>query len=46
MKDWTRIGVCFGVAALLGIILWAKMTYASPLVFQFHSPSFSGIGQS
>ena len=46
MKDWTRIGVCFGTAALLGIILWAKMTYASPLVFQFHSPSFSGIGQS
>ena len=46
MKDWTKIGVWFGIAALLGIILWAKMTYASPLVFQFHSPSFSGIGQS
>jgi len=46
MKDWTKIGVCFGAAALLGILMWAKMTYASPLVFQFHSPSFSGIGQS
>ena len=46
MKDWTKIGVCFGTAALLGILLWAKMTYADPLVFQFHSPSFSGIGWS
>ena len=46
MKDWTKIGVCFGTAALLGIILWAKMTYASPLTFTFNSPSFSGIGQS
>ena len=46
MKDWTKIGVCFGTSALLGILLWAKMTYADPLVFQFHSPSFSGIGWS
>ena len=46
MKDWTKIGMCFGMAAILGAFLWVKMTYASPLVFQFHSPSFSGIGQS
>ena len=46
MKDWTKIGMCFGVAAILGAFLWVKMTYASPLVFQFHSPSFSGVGTS
>ena len=46
MKDWTKIGVWFGIAAILGAFLWVKMTYASPLVFQFHSPSFSGVGQS
>ena len=46
MKDWTKIGMCFGMAAILGAFLWVKMTYASPLVFQFHSPSFSGVGQS
>ena len=46
MKDWTKIGVCFGVAAILGAFLWVKMVHGSPLVFQFHSPSFSGIGQS
>ena len=46
MKDWTKIGVCFGTAVVIGVFLWVKMTYASPLVFQFHSPSFSGIGQS
>ena len=46
MKDWTKIGVCFGVAAILGVFLWVKMAYASPIVFQFHSPSFSGIGTS
>ena len=46
MKDWIKIGVCFGVAAILGVFLWVKMAYASPIVFQFHSPSFSGIGTS
>ena len=46
MKDWTKIGVCFGIAAILGVFLWVKMAYASPIVFQFHSPSFSGIGTS
>jgi hypothetical protein len=46
MKDWTKIGVWFGIAAILGAFLWVKMTHGSPLVFQFHSPSFSGIGQS
>ena len=46
MKDWTKIGVWFGIAAILGVFLWVKMTYASPLVFQFHSPSFSGVGTS
>ena len=33
----------------LGIFLgawWVDTVYGSPLVFQFHSPSFSGIGQS
>ena len=46
MKDWTKIGVCFGIALVLGAFLWVKMAYGSPLVFQFHSPSFSGIGTS
>ena len=46
MKDWTKIGMCFGTAVVIGAFLWVKMTYASPLVFQFHSPSFSGVGQS
>ena len=46
MKDWAKIGMCFGMAAILGAFLWVKMTYASPLVFQFHSPSFSGVGTS
>ena len=46
MKDWTKIGVCFGIALVLGAFLWVKMAYASPIVFQFHSPSFSGIGTS
>ena len=46
MKDWIKIGVCFGIALVLGAFLWVKMAYASPIVFQFHSPSFSGIGTS
>ena len=45
MKDWTKIGMCFGIAAILGAFLVVR-AHGSPLVFQFHSPSFSGIGQS
>ena len=45
MKDWTKIGVCFGIAAILGVFLVVR-AHGSPLVFQFHSPSFSGVGQS
>ena len=45
MKDWTKIGVCFSIAAILGAFLVVR-AHGSPLVFQFHSPSFSGIGQS
>ena len=45
MKDWTKIGVCFGIAAILGAFLVVR-AQGSPLVFQFHSPSFSGIGTS
>ena len=33
----------------LGIFLgawWADTVWGSPYVFQFHSPSFSGVGQS
>ena len=45
MKDWTKIGVCFGIALVLGAFL-AVRAHGSPLVFQFHSPSFSGIGTS
>ena len=28
------------------LLLWSASLMASPLVFQFHSPSFSGVGQS
>ena len=45
MKDWTKIGVCFGMALVLGAFLVVR-AHGSPLVFQFHSPSFSGIGTS
>ena len=45
MKDWTKIGVCFGIALVLGAFLVVR-AHGSPLVFQFHSPSFSGIGTS
>ena len=43
-----RIRILFGVAliALLGALFLTKEAKASPIVFQFHSPSFSGIGQS
>ena len=43
-----RIKILFGIAilALLAALLLSKEAKASPLVFQFHSPSFSGIGQS
>ena len=41
------IGVAVvAVWCIIWAFLWVKMTYASPFVFQFHSPSFSGIGQS
>ncbi len=32
--------------SILLLLLWNASVMASPLVFQFHSPSFSGIGQS
>ncbi len=43
-----RIKILFGVAllALLGAFLLSKEVFSSSIVFQFHSPSFSGIGQS
>ena len=28
------------------LLLWSASLMASPLVFQFHSPSFNGVGQS
>ena len=44
-KKEIRILVYLGVAVFLGS-WWVDTVYGSPLVFQFHSPSFSGIGQS
>ena len=44
-KKEIRILVYLGVAVFLGA-WWVDTVYGSPLVFQFHSPSFSGIGQS
>ena len=44
-KKQIRILVYLGAAVFLGA-WWADTVYGSPLVFQFHSPSFSGIGQS
>ena len=43
-----RIRILFAVAliALLGALLLTKEAKASSIVFQFHSPSFSGIGTS
>ena len=34
------------ILSSLILLLWSGSLMASPLVFQFHSPSFSGIGQS
>ena len=45
MKDSTKIGVCFGMVLVLGAFLVVR-AHGSPLVFQFHSQSFSGIGTS
>ena len=45
MKDPIKILVVLGVAVLLAAWL-VDRTYSSPLVFQFHSPSFSGVGTS
>ena len=44
-KKEIRILVYLGVAVFLGA-WWVDTVYGSPLVFQFHSPSCSGIGQS
>jgi len=44
-KKEIRILVYLGVAVFLGA-WWVDTVFGSPLVFQFHSPSFSGIGQS
>ena len=43
-----RIRILFAVAliALLAALLLTKEAKASSIVFQFHSPSFSGVGQS
>ena len=44
-KKEIRILVYLGVAVFLGA-WWADTVWGSPYVFQFHSPSFSGVGQS
>ena len=44
-KKEIRILVYLGVAVFLGA-WWVDTVYGSSLTFQFHSPSFSGIGQS
>ena len=44
-KKEIRILVYLGVAVFLGA-WWVDTVYGSPLVFQFHSPAFSGVGQS
>ena len=44
-KKEIRILVYLGVAVFLGA-WWVDTVFGSPLVFQFHSPSFSGVGQS
>ena len=45
MNKQIKILVLLGAAVVLGA-LWVNSTKASSIVFQFHSPSFSGIGQS
>ena len=44
-KKEIRILVYLGLAVFLGA-WWVDTEYGSPIVFQFHSPSFSGVGQS
>ena len=44
-KKQIKILVWLGVAVFLSA-WWIDTVYGSPLVFQFHSPSFSGVGQS
>ena len=44
-KKEIRILVYLGVAVFLGA-WWVDTVYGSPLTFQFHSPSFSGVGTS
>ena len=44
-KKQIKILVWLGVAVFLGA-WWVDTVYGSPLVFQFHSPSFSGVGTS
>ena len=45
MKNKIKILIVLGAAVVLGA-WWADSVRSSPLVFQFHSPSFSGVGQS
>ena len=44
INEKNKIIIGIALVALLCIVLAAAQ--ASPLVFQFHSPSFSGVGQS
>ena len=44
-KKEIRILVYLGLAVFLGA-WWVDTVYGSPIVFQFHSPSFSGVGTS
>ena len=44
-KKEIRILVYLGLALFLGA-WWVDTVWGSPYVFQFHSPSFSGVGQS
>jgi len=44
-KKEIKILVYLGLAVFLGA-WWIDTVYGSPLVFQFHSPAFSGVGQS
>ena len=44
-KKEIRILVYLALAVFLGA-WWVVTVFGSPLVFQFHSPAFSGVGQS
>ena len=44
INEKNKIIIGIALVAILCIVLAAAQ--ASPLVFQFHSPSFSGVGQS